>query len=175
MRDINSTDSNHNFGCVFFIAHATAWVFLLTTAGHKMQMTLIKNPDSNLSSNMAMAYKIARVVYAQTGATSLHLVCAFTSMIKNISDASGVSISNLLCDKNIFPVLDKSDSNHARLQVPANSRAFQMCVRTAQRMLNGLLPDSCYGATKFHFADTIPLWATCRGYIADIDGVLFYV
>ena len=61
-----------------------------------MQLTLIKNPDTSGTTNMA--YKIARVVYAQTGGVSLPLVCAFTSMIKNLSDASGVTISNLICD-----------------------------------------------------------------------------
>lgn len=138
-----------------------------------MQLTLIKNPDTSGTTNMA--YKIARVVYAQTGGVSLPLVCAFTSMIKNLSDASGVTISNLICDKIIFPALSDSDVNHVRLHVPAQNRAFQMCVRTAYRMLMGQLPDSCYGATKFHYADEIPAWATSRGYIADIDGILFYL
>ena len=138
-----------------------------------MQLTLIKNPDTSGTTNMA--YKIARVVYAQTGGVSLPLVCAFTSMIKNLSDASGVTISNLICDKTIFPALSDSDVNHVRLHVPAQNRAFQMCVRTAYRMLMGHLPDSCYGATKFHYADEIPAWATSRGYIADIDGILFYL
>ena len=138
-----------------------------------MQLTLIKNPDTSGTTNMA--YKIARVVYAQTGGVSLPLVCAFTSMIKNLSDASGVTISNLICDKTIFPALSDSDVNHVRLHVPAQNRAFQMCVRTAYRMLMGQLPDSCYGATKFHYVDEIPAWATSRGYIADIDGILFYL
>jgi hypothetical protein len=138
-----------------------------------MQITVIRNPDMSGTTNMA--YKIARVVYAQTGGVSLPLVCAFTSMIKNLSDASGVSISNLISDRTIFPALKGSDINHVRLHVPAQNRAFQMCVRTAYRMLMGQLPDSCYGATKFHYSDEIPAWATSRGYIADIDGVLFYL
>ena len=138
-----------------------------------MQMTLIKNPDTSGTSNMA--YKIARVVYAQTGGVSLPLVCAFTSMIKNLSDASGVAISDLIGDKTIFPALGALDVNHARMYVPAQNRAFQMCVRTAYRMLMGQLPDCCYGATRFHYADEIPAWATSRGYIADIDGILFYL
>lgn len=136
-------------------------------------MTLIQNPDASGTTNMA--YKIARVVYAQTGGASLPLVCAFTSMIKNLSDTSGVAISDLIGDKTIFPALAISDVNHARLHVPAENRAFQMCVRTAYRMLMGQLADCCYGATKFHYADEIPAWATSRGYIADIDGVLFYL
>ena len=138
-----------------------------------MQMTVIRNPDMSGTTNTA--YKIARVVYAQTGGISLPLVCAFTSIIKNLSDASGVGISDLIGDKTIFPALKVSDINHARLHVPAQNRAFQMCVRTAYRMLMGQLPDSCYGATRFHYSDEIPAWATSRGYIADIDGVLFYL
>ena len=138
-----------------------------------MQMTLVKNPDP--SGNASLAYKIARVVFAQTGGVSLTLVCAFTSMIQNFSNASGVAVSDFIVDKSVFPALDKFDRNHSRLHVSANSRAFQMCVRTAHRMLMGMLPDTCYGATRFHYCDEIPAWATSRGYIADIDGILFYL
>ncbi len=138
-----------------------------------MQMTLINNPEVSGTTNMA--HKIARIVYAQTGGTSLPLVCAFTSMIKNLSDLSGVAISDLIGDKTIFPALGASDINHARLHVSAQNRAFQMCVRTAYRMLMGQLPDCCYGASRFHYSDEIPAWATSRGYIADIDGMLFYL
>lgn len=138
-----------------------------------MQMNIVKNPDE--SGCMNLAHKIARVVYAQTGASSLVLVNAFTSMIQNLSDASGVEILNLIADKSIFPVLDSSDINHYRLHVSANVRAFQMCVRAAYRMLKGQLPDSCFGATRFHRSDEMPAWATSCGYIADIDGMLFYL
>ena len=137
-----------------------------------MQMTLIKNTDT--SSVTSHAYKIARIVYAQTGAMTLPLVEAFTSMIKNISDKSGVAIIDIIQDASLFPVLMSDDINHNRIHVHANERAFQMCVRTAYRMLSGGLGDCCYGATKYHFANTMPDWATSRGYIADIDGVLFY-
>ncbi len=137
-----------------------------------MQMTLINNPDT--SGRLALAGKIARVVYAQTGAASLPLVEAFTSMIKNISDASGVEVMNIVQDPNIFPALQKTNIYHERLFVPSVSRGFQMCLRTATRMLAGLLPDCCYGATRYHYADTIPDWAMSRGYIADIGGILFY-
>lgn len=138
-----------------------------------MQMTLVKNPDT--TGYMNLAHKVARVVYGQTGGISLPLVCAFTSMIKNLSDASGVAISKLISDKTIFPVLDDTNVFHLRMNVSAENRAFQMCVRTAYRMLMGQLPDSCYGATRFHYSDEIPGWATSRGYIADIDGMLFYL
>ena len=136
-----------------------------------MQMTLIKNTDMYAT----QAYKIARVVYAQSGATSLAGVEALTAMIKNLSDKSGRSIENIISDKNIFDVLDKNSQNHHRINVPANNHAFQMCVRVASRMLAGGLIDMTFGATKFHHTDTLPQWAVARGYIADIDGMLFYL
>ena len=135
-----------------------------------MHMTLIKNPDMSAS----LAYKIGRVVYAQTGATSLRLVETMTSMIENISNATGASYSDIIQDENIFDVLSDKSVHHKRLYVHANDLGFKMCVRTAQRMLSGGLPDKCFGATRFHNADIIPDWAVARGYIADVDGVLFY-
>ena len=135
-----------------------------------MQMTLIKNTDETAT----MAYKIARVVYAETGATSLAGVEALTSMIKNLSDASGICISDLISDENIFSSLSAGSPRHGRIQVYPNNRAFQMCLRVAKRMLNDGLPDCCYGATRFHHTDILPDWARARGYIADIDGMLFY-
>ena len=137
-----------------------------------MELKLIKNTD--MSNRMQMAYQIARVVYATSGAPTLPLVEAFTSMIKNISDQSSVDIQNIISDSNLFPALQETNIYHERLFVPSVSRGFQMCLRTATRMLAGLLPDKCYGATKYHYANTIPDWALSRGYIADIDGILFY-
>ena len=136
-----------------------------------MQMTLIKNADTGA----ALAYKIARVVYAQTGANTLLGVEALTSMIKNLSDASGVNISDIVSDESIFDSLCVKSVRNDRLNIPANNRGFQMCVRVAQRMLSGGLPDMCFGATKFHNTDILPSWAVARGYIADIDGMLFYL
>ena len=136
-----------------------------------MQMTLIKNTDMSAT----LAYKVARVVYAQTGAISLPGVEALTSMIKNLSEKSGRSIENIIKDKEIFDVLDESSLNHDRINVHANNHAFQMCVRVAARMLSGGLDDITFGATKFHSADTMPQWSVARGYIADIGGMLFYL
>ena len=136
-----------------------------------MQLTLISNPDSSAS----LAYQIGRVVYAQTGGTSLRLVEAMTTMIKNLSTKTNRSMHEIIRDKNIFSVLDKNSLFHERLTVPASSRHFQMCVRTAARMLGGELADCCNGATIFHHADILPDWAIARGYIADIDNVLFYL
>lgn len=135
-----------------------------------MHMTLIKNPDTSAS----LAYKIGRVVYAQTGAITLRLVESMTSLIQNLSKSSGASYLDIVSDENIFDVLSDKSVHHTRLCVHANDRGFQMCVRVARRMLSGDLPDKCFGATRFHNADVIPDWAIARGYIADIDGFLFY-
>ncbi len=136
-----------------------------------MNLSLIHNTDTSA----CPAYRVARIVYAQTGAKSLNLVEAFTSMIKNISNASGIAIEKIISDKNIFDVLLDSSPRHTRLQVFPTDCGFQMCLRVAQRMLHGGLPDCCYGATKFHYSDEMPEWARARGYIADIDGILFYL
>lgn len=135
-----------------------------------MQMTLIMNPDLSAG----LAYKVARVVYAHTGGKTLPLVEAFTSMIKNLSIKTGQEIDCLIKNASYFSALNTDDKNHSCLNVGADDIKFQMCVRTAQRMLSGGLGDCCFGATKFHYSDNIPDWATSRGYIADIDGILFY-
>ena len=118
-----------------------------------------------------LAYRIARIVYEQTGAETLHVVEALTSMIKNLSEKTGVEISKIISDKTIF-----SDENKMVDTADCiNNRKFQMCVRVASRMLSGGLPDCCYGATKFHHANVMPDWAIARGYIDDVDGLLFYL
>ena len=141
------------------------------SGGEIMNLTLIHNTDMSAG----LAYKIARLVYAQTGATSLPGVEALTSMIKNLSDASGVSVADIISDKTIFDALSDISPRHSRTQVLPTDRGFQMCLRVAKRMLHGGLADCCYGATRFHHSDTMPEWARARGYIMDIDGMLFYL
>lgn len=136
-----------------------------------MQLTLIKNTDTSAT----LTYRIARIVYAHTCAKSLPLVEAFSSMIQNMSNKSGVDILEIISDKNIFDALDSRSPRNSYMNVSADNRGFQMCVRTVRRMLMGGLPDCCNGATQFHYCDVIPDWAVARGYIADIDGVLFYL
>lgn len=136
-----------------------------------MHMTLIKNTNTGA----ALAYKIARIVYAHTSGNSLIGAEALTSMIKNLSDVSNTDIANIISDESIFDALCSDSPRHDRLNIHASDRGFQMCVRVAQRMLMGGLPDKCFGATKFHNTDTLPTWAVARGYIADIDGMLFYL
>ena len=125
--------------------------FFLQKRLYPMQLKLIKNTDMSAT----LAYRIARIVYEQTGAETLHVVEALTSMIKNLSEKTGVEISKIISDKTIF-----SDENKMVDTADCiNNRKFQMCVRVASRMLSGGLPD----------------WAIARGYIDDVDGLLFYL
>ena len=137
-----------------------------------MQMDVIKNPDES----QIDIYKAARVIYAESFPSTLPAVEALASMIKNIMTQSGRDLISVVSDKNIFDALDKNSPRYEYLNADAkNNRALQMCVRIVARMVHGGLCDTCFGATRFHHADEIPDWATSRGYIADIDGLLFYV
>ncbi len=136
-----------------------------------MNLRLIKNPDTSKK----ILYQVARVVYAETSASSLAVVEAMTSMIKNLSRATDQEISAIISDENIFTVLKKTSVRHSLLQIPPTNRGFQMCLRVAGRMLSGLLPDMCNGAVRFHHSDVLPQWARARGYILDLDEILFYL
>ena len=72
-----------------------------------MQLTLIKNPDET----KGLAYKIARVVYAETQAASLRVVEALTSMIQNRVFAFGHTPEQ--CVKQIVTT-SSSDAGYAR-------------------------------------------------------------
>ena len=135
-----------------------------------MRFTVIENSDYSKKT----AYKVARTVYAETGAVSLRAVEALTSMIYNISKKYSRDIENIISDSNIFECVSVSSPHHDNMNIDANNRGLQMCVRVAERMLHNMLPDYCCGATRFHHDDNIPEWAMSRGYIADIDGLLFY-
>ena len=135
-----------------------------------MQLTLIQNPDES----QIIIYKIARVIYAETYMPTLAAVEAIASMIKNITKQSNRDIVDIVNDSDMFGALNPSSSRYKYLSVDAHNRAFQMCVRVVKRMIYGTLPDSCFGATRFHRADEMPDWAVARGYIADVDGLLFY-
>ena len=136
-----------------------------------MQLTLIRNTDLEMSD----AYKIARVVYAETGARSLRVVEALTSMIYNSARHTGRAPTQVVRDAGMFECLVPKSARHQLLHVDAMRNDFQMCVRVARRMLRGNLNDACRGAVRFHHADDLPQWAVARGYIADIDGLLFYL
>ena len=146
--------------------------FFAKTGGiFQMSLKLIKNPDESKK----LMYQVARVVYAETAASSLAAVEAMTSMIRNLSNATGQDVSYIISDKNIFDSLNQKSNRNILLSVPPTNRGFQMCLRVAGRMLMGLLPDMCRGAIRFHHDDVLPDWACARGYILDIDDLLFYL
>ena len=136
-----------------------------------MQLVLIKNPDDT----QIVPYKLARIVFAETRGTSLQLTEAMASMIYNIHIKYNKSFMDIANDKNIFDVLDEKSERHQYMQVDINNRNFLMCLRVIKTMMRGNLPDSVFGATKFHHADIIPQWAIARGYIAECEDILFYL
>jgi len=136
-----------------------------------MQMTLIENTDNT----KIVPYKLARIVYAETLASSLPVVEAMASMIYNIHIKFDKPFEKIADDKNIFDVLDDNSPRHQYINVCVCDKKFQMCLRVVQKMMHGNLRDTVFGATKFHHADVIPQWAMARGYIAEIDDVLFYL
>ena len=151
--------------CEFFYAVHFARLFLFKD--------FIMQPE-NVNANFVLADKIARVVYAETFAKSLRVVEALTSMIFNQSKQNVESIIDIISDYKQFESLCDNSARHNLLDVDSNNREFQMCFRVAMRMLHGNLPDMCNRATKFHRDEFLPKWATARGYVADIDGLLFY-
>lgn len=137
-----------------------------------MQLTIINNPDES----QVAIYKAARVIYAETFPTTLPAVESMASMIGNIMTKTNCDLTDVVSDKNIFDCLDESSPRHKYINADIkDNRALQMCVRVVERMIRGSLPDTCFGATRFHHADEMPDWATARGYIADVDGLLFYL
>ena len=95
-------------------------------------------------------------------------------MIANISKRDNRNVKEIISDKTIFESLNSESNRYEYLSIDASRRDFQMCVRVAQSMIHGKLPDMCNHATSFHRDENLPNWAIARGYIADIDGILFY-
>ncbi len=81
---------------------------------------------------------------------------------------------DIITDKEIFNSLCEKSSRHSLISVDTKNRGFDMCLRVVARMMRGDLSDVCNGATRFHREDVMPKWAMSRGYVADIDGLLFY-
>jgi len=136
-----------------------------------MQLTLIKHQNDF----PADVYKIARVVYAETCAQSLRVVEALATMISNGARTSGLSELDFVMKSGLFECLDKKSERHDLLRVNADARTFQMCLRVVDKMLKHNLDDCCFGATKFHRTELNPSWSIARGYILDLDGLLFYL
>ena len=147
-------------------------IFLTKTGKAKiMQLFLIKNPDDT----QIVPYKLARIVFAETQGASLQIAEAMASMIYNIHIKYDKSFEDISNDKNIFDALDEKSKRHKYMNVDVNDRKFLMCLRVIKTMMHGCLPDSVFGATKFHHTDIIPQWAIARGYIAECEDILFYL
>ena len=151
----------------FFVPRDTRGFF---TWGKIMQMEIIEAHDETTT----LAYAVARIVYAETLAKSLRVVEALTSMIFNAANHDIKNIKRIISNSQMFESLKNESTRHEFLSVDALRRDFQMCLRVAKTMLHGNLPDTCCHATMFHRAEFLPSWAVARGYICDIDGILFY-
>ena len=136
-----------------------------------MQLLLIKNDDDT----RIVSYKLARIIFAETDAQSLQVVEAMASMINNIHNKYDKSFESISKDSDLFECLDKKSSRNEKLNVEANNKKLQMCLRVVKTMMRGNLPDSVFGATKFHHANVIPNWAMSRGYISECEDILFYL
>ena len=136
-----------------------------------MQLTVVTNVDTT----QGLAYRLARVIYAETGAQTLRDVEALASMIKNLSQATSRSMDEIASDADMFESLQPTSLCHERLKVRADTSAFAMCLRVVQRMMRGNLPDCVMGATRFHRTELLPGWAINRGYIMDTGVLTFYL
>ena len=115
------------------------------------------------------------IIFAETGGGSLIAVESMASMIYNIHIKYEKSFENIARDKNIFEVLDEKSPRHTFLNVDANDRKLQMCLRVVKTMMRGNLCDCVFGATRFHHTDVIPMWAMARGYIYECGDILYYL
>ena len=136
-----------------------------------MQLNLITNDNDT----QRVSYKLARIIFAETGGNSLSAVESMASMIYNIHIKYDKSFEIIARDKNIFEVLDEKSPRHEYLNVDANNRKLQMCLRVVKTMMHGNLRDCVFGATKFHHSDVIPMWAMSRGYIVECEDILYYL
>ncbi|MCL1892231.1 MAG: cell wall hydrolase [Alphaproteobacteria bacterium] len=135
-----------------------------------MQLTLIKNNDDE---KIAL-YKLARIIYAETRAVSLPAVEALCSMVGNLCRKSGRPLADIIADESVFESLDKKSQRHCDLLISSDDPKFQMCLRVVKRMAAHQLADTIRGAARFHRTENSPEWARNRGWVAEIDGLLFY-
>jgi spore germination cell wall hydrolase CwlJ-like protein len=135
-----------------------------------VQLALFENDAEKIATD-----KLARIIYAETGASSLRAVEALASMVRNLCAQSGRPLSEIVRDETIFESLGQNSDRHQNLFVNDGRLEFQMCRRVAKRAATGSLPDSAMGATRFHRASEMPEWAVCKGYVAEIDDLFFYL
>lgn len=131
-------------------------------------------PSDQFQDKKTTLVQIARIIYAETRASSLPAVEALASMIGNIYQKSMCSLACIAADESMFECLLKNSARHSDLLIAEDDPKFQMCFRVAKRMVIGQLPDSVRGAVRFHREDSMPDWATDKGSISEIDGLLFY-
>jgi hypothetical protein len=136
-----------------------------------MQLSLIKNNPANDTA----AHRIARIIYAETRCSSLPAVEALAAMIGNICKKTMRQFDDIATDENIFESLKKESARCADLLIAADDPKFLICLRAAKRMTDGALSDSVRGATRFHRAENSPDWSQSLGYVAEVDGLLFYL
>ena len=159
------------FFLFLFDAHIVVRFFYTARRGSTMQLTLIHNPDKTKS----ILYKLSRIIYAETQATSLQITEAMASMIYNRHIKHDKSFEDIANDSVLFESLNATSKRHEYLNISVFDKKFQMCLRVVQKMMNGNLSDTVFGATTFHHTDVMPKWAVARGYIAEFDDVLFYL
>ena len=97
-----------------------------------MQLTLIENPDNTKS----VLYKLARIVYAETLASSLQITEAMSSMIYNIHIKYNKSFEDISNDSDLFESLNNESVRHEYLNIPITDRKFQMCLRVLQKIMS---------------------------------------
>ena len=140
------------------------------------QLTVITNDDD---AKIAL-YRMARIVYAETRAQSLRSVEALAAMTVNLCEKTGRTLQDVVKDESVFESLSKNSARHKDLLVDSSRADFQMCLRVVRRTLSGRRgadgrsPDLVCGATCFHREENLPEWAAAKGYIAQVDGLLFY-
>ena len=103
------------------------------------------------------------------------VVEAMCSMINNIHNKYDKSFESIAKDSDLFECLNQKSSRNQYLNIDASDRKFQMCLRTVKTMMRGNLPDTVFGATKFHHANVIPQWAMALGYVSECEDILFYL
>jgi hypothetical protein len=137
-----------------------------------MQTTSIENYAGEDAK--AALRRIAKIIYAETRASSLPAVEALASMIGNLCVRSSRPLAEIAEDKSIFESLGKNSSRRNDFLIAEDDPKFQICLRTARRMSGGRLPDSVRGATRFHREEQAPEWSDSLGAIAEVDGLMFY-
>lgn len=157
------------FFYIIFDPRLAARVFFYTKEVRMQTM-----PNDTPQDEKATIIQIARIIYAETRASSLPVVEALASMIGNIHQQSMKSFACIAADESMFECLQKDSTRSSDMLIAEDDPKFQMCLRVVKRMTIGQLPDSIRGAVRFHRESCIPEWATDKGSIAEVDGLLFY-